>query len=123
VSMYLAPGAVGFVAVMAWAMSSSVQWVELDDGVLRARRLLTRKIVTHRVSDIVAVKPLHSTSMGPLENALADLMMGTSNRGYELRFRDGSKLGLVRGDMRGLDEFLKALAAEIAERCGPLDGA
>ena len=65
---------------MAWAMSSSVQWVELDDGVLRARRLLTRKIVTHRVSDIVAVKPLNSNAMGPLENALADRMMGTSNR-------------------------------------------
>ena len=88
---------------------------------LRARRLLTRRIVTHRVRDIVAVKPLNSTYMGPLENALADRMMGTSNRGYELRFRDGSKLGLVRGDMRGLDAFLKVLAAEIAARCGPLE--
>lgn len=122
VSMILAPGAVGFTIIMAYAMSSSVQWVELNDGVLRARRLLTRRIVTHRVSDIVAVKPLNSTYMGPLENALADRMMGTSNRGYELRFRDGSKLGLVRGDMKGLDEFLKVLAAEIAERCGTLEG-
>lgn len=34
-------------------------------------------------------------------------------------FRDGSKLGLVRGDMAGPDEFRKALAAEIASRCGP----
>src|SRR5690349_4819514 len=59
-SMYLAPGAVGVAVLMAWAMSSSVQWVELDDRILRARRLLTRKIVTHRVSDIVAVKPLNS---------------------------------------------------------------
>ncbi|WP_439624932.1 tyrosine-type recombinase/integrase [Gemmata sp.] len=122
VSTYLAPGAVGFAAVMAWAMSSSVQWVELDGGVLRARRLLTRRIVTHRVSDIVAVEPLHSTYVGPLENALADMMMGTSNRGYELRFRDASKLGLVRGDMKGLDQFLRVLAAEIAARCGPLEG-
>ena len=120
-SVYIAPGAVGFSALMAWAMSSSVQWVELDNGVLRARRLLTRKIVAHRVSDIVAVRPLNSNAMGPLENALADVMMGTSNRGYELRFRDGSKLGLVRGDMTGLDEFLKVPAAEIAARCGQLD--
>lgn len=120
--MYLAPGAILFFAVMLWAMSSSVQWVELDDGVLRARRLLTRRIVEHRAADIVAVKPLNSTYMGPMENALADAFMGTSNRGYELRFRDGSKLGLVRGDMKGLDEFLKVLAAEIAARCGPLDG-
>lgn len=120
VSLYLVPGAIGFAAVMAWAMSSSVQWVELDDGVLRARRLLTRRIVTHRVSDIIAVKPLSSTYMGPLENALADRLMGTSNRGYELQFRDGSKLALVRGDLRGLDEFLTVLAREIAGRCGPM---
>ncbi|MDY3555622.1 hypothetical protein R5W24_004767 [Gemmata sp. JC717] len=120
VSTYLVPGMIGFVAVMTWAMSSSVQWVELNDGVLRARRLLTRTIVVHRVSDIVAVKPLNSTYMGPMENALADLMMGTSNRGYELRFRDGSKLGLVRGDMKGLDEFLTVLAAEIATHTGSL---
>ncbi|VTR95102.1 unnamed protein product [Gemmata massiliana] len=121
VSMYLAPGMIGFAIIMAWVMSSSVQWVELDDGVLRARKFLTRKIVVHRVRDIVTVEPLNSNLMGPMENALADRMMGASNRGYELRFRDGSKLGLARGDMKGLDEFLKVLAAEIAERCGPLD--
>ncbi|MDY3562638.1 hypothetical protein R5W23_004104 [Gemmata sp. JC673] len=66
------------------------------------------------------MKPLNSTYMGPMENALADLMMGTSNRGYELRLRDGSKLGLVRGDMKGLDEFLTVLAAEIATHTGSL---
>ena len=76
VSMDLAPGAVLFFALMAWAMSSSVQWIELDSGVIRARKLLTRRIVVHRVSDIVAVKPLNSNAMGPLENALADAMMG-----------------------------------------------
>ena len=59
--------------------------------------------------------------MGYAEGAVLDAMMGTSNRGYELRFRDGSKLGLVRGDMAGLDEFLKVLAAEIAARCGNLE--
>jgi predicted transposase YbfD/YdcC len=58
VSMYLAPGAFGFFALMAWTISSSVQWIELDKGVIRARRLLTRKIVVHRVSDIVAVRTL-----------------------------------------------------------------
>ncbi|HEY1187468.1 MAG TPA: hypothetical protein VGE74_07405 [Gemmata sp.] len=114
VSVYLAPGAVGVTFIMAWAMSASVQWVELNDGVIRARRLLTRRIVTHRVSDIVAVEPLNSTYLGPLENALADRMMGTSNRGYELRFRGGSKLALVRGDMKGLDEFLGALEEALA---------
>lgn len=115
VSMYLAPGAVVFFVLMAWTMSSSVQWIELDNDVLRARRLLTRKIAVHRICDIVSVKPLNSNAMGPLENALADAFMGTSNRGYELQFRDGSKLGLVRGDMAGLDPFLVALAEKIRE--------
>jgi hypothetical protein len=61
VSVIPAPGMIGFVVIMALAMSSSVQWVELSDGVLPARRLLTRKVVTHRASDILAVKPLNST--------------------------------------------------------------
>ena len=42
--------------------------------------------------------------------------MGTSNRGYELRFRDRVKVGLVRGDMAGLDEFMEALRAELGGR-------
>jgi hypothetical protein len=71
--------------------------------------------VTQRVGDIVTVRPLHSRALGPLENAVADMMMGTSNRGFELRFRDGTRLGLVRGDMAGLDEFLVALADRVKE--------
>src|SRR4051794_8395626 len=51
VSLYLVPAAVGFTILMAWVMSSSVQWVELVDGVIRARRLLSQKIVVHQVSD------------------------------------------------------------------------
>jgi hypothetical protein len=42
-----------------------------------------------------------------------DALMRTSNRGYELRFRDGTRIGLVRGDMAGLDEFLVALADQL----------
>lgn len=49
-------------------------------------------------------------------------MLKTSNRGYELRFRDGTKLGLVRGDMAGLDEFLGALAGELARLRTEPDG-
>jgi hypothetical protein len=42
--------------------------------------------------------------------------MKTSNRGYELRFQDGLKLGLVRGDMAGLDAFMEALRGQLGER-------
>jgi hypothetical protein len=114
VSVWVALGSVAFVAVIGYAMSSSVQWVELDGGILRWQGLLTRRVREKPVSELVDALPLHSKAMGPLENALMDAMLKTSNRGYELRFRDGTKLGLVRGDMAGLDEFLGALAKELA---------
>jgi hypothetical protein len=56
--------------------------------------------------------------MGPLENAVTDSLMKTSNRGDELRFQDGLKMGLVRGDMAGLDEFMDALSDQLGKRCG-----
>jgi hypothetical protein len=114
VSAWVACAAVAFVAVIGYAMSSSVQWVELDDGVLRWRGLLTRRVREKPVSELVDALALNSKAMGPLENAILDAMMKTSNRGYELRFRDGTKLGLVRGDMAGLDDFLDALDKELA---------
>lgn len=114
VSVWVAGAAVAFVAVIGYAMSSSVQWVELDGGVLRWRGLLTRRVREKPVSELVDALPLNSKGMGPLENAILDAMMKTSNRGYELRFRDGTKLGLVRGDMAGLDDFLDALDKELA---------
>jgi len=114
VSVWVACAAVAFVAVIGYAMSSSVQWAELDNGVLRWRGLLTRRVREKPVSELVDALPLISNLMGPLENAILDAMMKTSNRGYELRFRDGTKLGLVRGDMAGLDDFLEALARELA---------
>lgn len=114
VSVWVAVGAAAFVLGIGYAMSSSVQWVELDGGVLRWRGLLTRRVREKPVGELVDALPLNSKAMGPLENAILDATMKTPNRGYELRFRDGTKLGLVRGDMAGLDEFLDALAQELA---------
>src|SRR4051794_41003148 len=57
VSIWVAPGCVAFVAVLGYAMSSSYQWIELRDGVLRGRKLLTRSLVERPVADIVRVTP------------------------------------------------------------------
>jgi hypothetical protein len=105
--------AVVFVLALGYAMSSSYQWVELDDGVIRGKKLLTRTVVERPLSDLVDAAALNSKAMGHLENALMVAVLKTSNRGYELRFRDGTKIGLVRGDMAGFEEFLGALAEEI----------
>jgi hypothetical protein len=115
VAVWIALACLAFAGVLVYALSSSNQWVELDDGAIRAKRLLTRRVVTQHLRDIVAIKELDSAAMGGLENLVLDALMKTSNRGYELRFRDGTKIGLVRGDMAGLDEFLVALADQLRE--------
>ena len=75
VSVWVSLAAVAFVAIMGYAMSSSFQWVELDGGIIRGRKLLTRRVVEHQVGDIVSIKPLDSKAMGPLENAVMDALM------------------------------------------------
>jgi hypothetical protein len=114
VSIPSAVGLVGFVALMGYLMSSSLQWVELDGDVLRGRRLLTRKIVEFRISDIVDAKPIRTDMLGPTQNAILDFLLDTSNRGYQLFFRDGSRLPLIRADLSGLDPFLAALGEQLA---------
>ena len=116
VGIPVALGGFAFSALLGWAMSSSFLWIELRDDVIRGRKLLTRRIVERRVDDIVRILPLHSKVMGDLENAVMDALMKTSNRGYLLQFRDGSKVGLVRGDMSGLNDFLLALHDRMGER-------
>jgi hypothetical protein len=109
-------GAVAFSALMFWAMSSSYHWIEVYDDVIRGRKLLTRRIVERRVDEIVRILPLHSRGMGELENAVLDILLKTSNRGYALQFSDGLKIGLVRGDMAGLNDFLLVLHDRLGER-------
>jgi hypothetical protein len=122
VSVPVALGAVAFVTIVGYAMSSSLQWVELDGDVIRGRRLLTRKIVVYRVGDIVDAKPIHTDYLGKLENAVLDFLLDTSNRGYQLFFRDGSRIPLIRADMSGVDAFLAALAAALErDRLGRRD--
>jgi hypothetical protein len=102
-------GATVFVPVAGYAMSGSNQWVELGGDVIRVRRLLTRKIVEYRVADIVDAQPIHTEFLSKTQNAMLDFLLDTSNRGYQLFFRDGSRIPLIRADMCGLEDFLAAL--------------
>ena len=106
--------AVAFVASAGYLMSSSNQWVELDGGIIRCRRLLTRKIVELQVSDIVNAQPIHTNYLSSNQNFILDNLLGSSNRGYQLFFLDGTRLPLIRADMSGLNEFLGALAEQMA---------
>jgi hypothetical protein len=94
-------------------LARAVHWVELDGDVIRERRLLTRRIVEHRVADITDAKPIHTEFLGPTQSAVLDFLLDTRNRGYQLFFRDGSRVALIRADMSGLDPFLGALAEQL----------
>jgi hypothetical protein len=101
------------VARLSWRLvAASVHWIELDGDVIRERRLLTRKIVEHRVADIVDARPITNV-VGPTKIAWLDHLLDASNQGYQLFFRDGSVLALNRADMYGLDPFLGALAEQL----------
>lgn len=113
IGISIAVGAVLFVGVMGYVMSSSFQWVELGDGVIRGRRLLTRRVVEYRVADLVDAKPINTDTLGPMQNAILDALLDTRNRGYQLVFRDGRRLPLIRADMSGIDPFLGALAEQL----------
>jgi hypothetical protein len=116
VSVWVALGAIVFVVALGYAMSSSYHWIEINGGVIRGQKLLTRSVLERPVGEIVRILPLNSKAMSPLANAVLDAAMNTSNRGYELRFQDGLKMGLVRGDMAGLDAFMEALQDQLGER-------
>jgi hypothetical protein len=100
VSVWVALGCVAFVLLLGYAMSSSYQWIETGSGAIRGKKLLTRRVIERPVAEIVRILPLHSKVMGPLENAALDALMQTANRGYELRFQDGLRMGLVRDEDR-----------------------
>ncbi len=108
-------GAILIAGVCGRAISRAVHWVELDGDVIRERRLLTRKIIAHRVEDIVGVSPLNTDFLGEDKNEILNFLLDTSNRGYQFFFRDGSRLPLIRLDMSGLDPFLIALGEKIKE--------
>jgi hypothetical protein len=112
VSIPVTLGAVAFVALIGYSMSSSIHWVELDGGSIRGRRLFTRKRIELQVSDIVDAHALYKSSPGPIAGAILDFMLEPSNRGFVLHFRDGSKLLLIKADMSGLDHFMGQLAAQ-----------
>lgn len=103
-------GAVVVAGLCGHVPARSVHWVELDGGVIRERRLLTRKIVEHRVGEVVDARPIHTDFLGSAQNAVLDFLLDTSNRGYQLFFRDGTRPALIRADVAGIDAFLGALA-------------
>jgi hypothetical protein len=80
---------------------------------IRECRLLTHKIIEHRVGEIEDAKAIHTNFLSTTQNAVLDFLLDTQNRGYQIVFRDGSRIALIRADMTGIDPFLGALAEHL----------
>jgi hypothetical protein len=93
----------------AYHMLQNYHWVELDGHVVRGRKFWTRRLVEQRVESITEVLPLQAAAKHELVNVLVDGICGAANRGYEIRFREGPRIALVRWDMTDVDGFLLAL--------------
>jgi hypothetical protein len=100
-------GVLVMVIVLVRVLFGYYQWFELEDGVIRGRKLLTRRFVEWKVRDIEGVNPVGLKELGlPVH--------GERRLGYEVWF-PGGKLLLSRYEMAGLDEFMDALADQIAD--------
>jgi hypothetical protein len=82
---------------------SAYRWVEIEGDTIRGRKLLgARK--EWKVQDISGIKSIDFEGQD-----------AKGKRGYNVSFRDGSKIRLSRAEMSGVDEFLKALAEQIKD--------
>lgn len=104
--------------LLAWAvfaghqLSLTYDWVELDGTMIRGQKFWSRCLVERRIDDVIQIVPLQAVLRDAVENQVIDILWGTTNRGYEIRFREGTRVLLIRGDMIAVDEFM----AELWER-------
>ncbi len=100
---------VGGSAFIAYHMLQNYHWVEFDGTCIRGRRFWTRRLVEQTVDDIVAIKPMGAVARS-LETIITDKLLG-SVRGFEIQFRHGPTIGLLRGDMAHVEELIEAVQA------------
>ncbi|MCX7666178.1 MAG: hypothetical protein N2112_11595 [Gemmataceae bacterium] len=106
ISIVLVTGAYFF----AQQLSHTYDWVEIEGDMIRGRKFWSRRLIERPLNQIIQVIPLKAIDSDSLENQVIDRLYKTTNRGYEIRFADGTKFFLIRGDMWGIDEFMNELA-------------
>jgi hypothetical protein len=105
---------VGGSAFLAYHMLQNYHWVEFDGSRIRGRRFWTRQLVEHPVEDVVEIRPLVAVVRSTV-TTVTDKLLGPV-RGYEIRFRGGPSIGLVRHDMTNVDELVRAVEQAVASR-------
>lgn len=105
--------------VIAYFVSGTNRFIELDNDTICEKRLFTGQRMEHRVEEITAIVPLISL-VGGASGLAMDAILGTTNRGFLLRFATGKKVALIRGDFVGVDDFMLALKDRVGPRWAEL---
>jgi hypothetical protein len=103
-----------FSVFLGYTLSRTNLWVESEGETIRERRLLTGSVVERTLAELTEIVPLVS-GVGGITGAAMDAILRTPNRGFLIRFQEGRRISLIRGDVKGLDEFMTALR----DRLGP----
>jgi hypothetical protein len=111
---WLGLGLFAFSLYLGYTLSRTNLWVESEGETIRERRLLTGSIVERLLTEITEIVPLIS-GVGGITEAVMDAILRTPNRGFLIRFQEGRRIVLIRGEAKGLDEFMSALR----DRLGP----
>jgi hypothetical protein len=111
---WLGLGLFVFSLYLGYTLSRTNLWVESEGDTVRERRLLTGSIVERWLAEVTEIVPLVS-GVGGITEAVMDAILRTPNRGFLIRFQEGRRIVLIRGETKGLDEFMTALR----ERLGP----
>jgi hypothetical protein len=94
--------------VLGYLMSRTNHWVEIEGETIRERRLFTGSIFERTLAEITQIVPLVS-GVGGFTGAAMDAILRTPNRGFLIRFQEGRRIALIRGDVKGLDSFMTTL--------------
>jgi len=104
--------------LIAYHMLQNYHWVEFDGDLIRGRRFWTRQLIEYRTEDVVNIRALGATNRF-VTNLVIDEVLGPV-RGYEICFRSGPSIGLIRHDMTGVDELVGAVLVAVKSRsAGP----
>jgi hypothetical protein len=108
----LSPLFVGLSAFFAYQMGQNFHWVEFDGKRVRGRKFWTRRFVDNDIGDATDIRPLGALARGNITVELTDLILGPV-RGYQIRFRSGPSIYLVRHDTKNVDALVVAIAKGI----------
>lgn len=107
-------GLCGWGALFAYHMTQNYQWVEFDGIRIRGRRFWSRRLVENTLEDVRDIRVLGAIVRNA-ETICTDAILG-SVRGWEIRFRHGPSIAVVRYDMRNAEQLVAAVEHALAQR-------